>query len=401
MFQAAAATTVTLGWWQFDSPNGHPDEQGWTKHDLTVQIAKHFHVAGSPGGCDAITPIGGTKSIWCGQWPTTADPWCGWEGLPGYGDNWSQRLESTVSAASVSYEIAWESEPGYDFTYVEWWDPANSQWREDPNAHGGTGGFDGSGGPLTETLTSPYGATKVRFRFASDGAWSDEDGLWPTAEGAVKIDDISLGGGPVEDWEGEACGAQQSTDGKWTTTIPAGFGNYAALHHGSTIVQEDPCFRQNSWLWGLFDDPAITNYGCGGWPLQGAIHYPEWDGLYLGNEIWSPSIPISGLGGQYILEFLTYRDLPLDNVVFYVWHVRSRDNDATGCATEWQDENFVYYGGQKDWIRRSFDFGGYVNSGADEVQVSLGAVDYCGIWGWDGCGCHSHAPLNSAFRFLV
>jgi len=70
------------------------------------------------------------------------------------------------------------------------------------------------GGPYTETLTSPYGATKVRFQFESDGAWSDEDGLWDTV-GGVNLDDLSTDGGAVEDFEGEVCGAQQSTDGKW------------------------------------------------------------------------------------------------------------------------------------------------------------------------------------------
>src|SRR5512139_1883418 len=37
MFQAAAANTVTLGWWQFDGPGGLPDPQGWTTHDMTTQ----------------------------------------------------------------------------------------------------------------------------------------------------------------------------------------------------------------------------------------------------------------------------------------------------------------------------------------------------------------------------
>jgi hypothetical protein len=402
MYQAAAANTVTLGWWQFDGPTGGPDPQGWMAHDMTLQIAKYFHVAGAPGGCEAITPINGNKSMWCGRWPTTGDPWCGWVSLPGYGNDWVQYLESTENATSVTYKIAWDSEPGYDYTYVDWWDAAHSRWVTDANANGATGGFDGNGGPLTETLTSPYGATKVRFSFVSDPVWSDQDGLWPTAEGAVKIDDISLGSGPVEGWEDEACNAQQSTDGKWVATIRAGFGIYAALHNGASIVQEDPCFRQRSWLWGFFDDPAVTNYACGGWPLQGAIPYASWDnGLYLDNEIWSPWIPISGVGSQFILEFLTYRDLDLEeNTVFYRWLVRARDNDAGGCATPWSVSPYVYYGRQKDWYRAVYDFGGFVSAGHDEIQIALKAMD--GVWGcgWECGWCHSHAPLFDQVRVL-
>jgi len=60
MFRAAAANTVVLGWWQFDS-SGAPDKQGWTEHDLTVQEKKYWHVAGTPVGCDAITPIASNR----------------------------------------------------------------------------------------------------------------------------------------------------------------------------------------------------------------------------------------------------------------------------------------------------------------------------------------------------
>jgi hypothetical protein len=339
--------------------------------------------------------------MWCGKWSTAEDPWCGWAVLPGYGNSWDQSLESTVTGSSVTYTIKWDTEPGYDFTYVEWWDAANSLWIEDPSANGDTGGFEGSGGPVTETLTSPYGATKARFHFVSDRAWSDEDGLWPTAEGAVKIDDISLDGAPAEDWEGEACNAQQSADGKWIATIPPGFGLYAALHHGSDLVQEDPCFLQNSWLWGFFDDPAVTNYACGGWPFQGAVAYaPDENGLYLDNEIWSPWIPVSGAGSQYILEFLTYRDLDLENLIFYRWAVRTRDNDTGGCPTEWARSDYLGYGAQKDWYRARFDFGGSVTAGADEIQIALRASDLWGYYGGGSGPCHSHAPLFDQVRIL-
>jgi len=79
--------------------------------------------------------------------------------------------------------------------------------------------------------------------FVSDGAWSDEDGLSPTAEGAVKVDGLSINGGPAEDWEGEACNATQSTDGRWVGAIVPGYGIYAALvpavSVGGSIVQEE------------------------------------------------------------------------------------------------------------------------------------------------------------------
>ena len=409
MFQAAAANTVVLGWWQFDGPGGLPDKQGWTEHDMTVQPFKYFHVDGSGGApCNAITPVNGTKSMWCGQWATTATPWCGWATLPGYGSNWNQSLETTISTVTtVSYTIVWDSEPGYDFTYVEWWDPVNHNWVADVTVNAGAGAYDGTGGPLAQTSSAASagvtGPTKVRFHVTSDGAWCDEDGLWDTLQGAALVDDISINGGPAENWEGEACLAQQSADGVWIATVPPGFGIYAALHHGSTLVQQDPCYRQNSWLWGFFDNPAVTSYACGGWPLQGAVPFgPDDNGLYLDNEIWSPFFPITGTGTEFILSLLSYRDLPLDNLQFYIWHVRSRDNDTGGCPTTWEDFNYVYYGGQLDWIRMGFQVGAFIPGAADDMQVALGAIDMCKVWCgiYGGVGCHSHAPLFDQVRVV-
>ena len=235
MFQAAAATTTVLGWWQFDTPGGLPTKQGWIEIDLTSQPLTYFHVDGSGGApCHAITPVNGSKSMWCGQWATTAEPWCGWQTLPGYGSNWDQSLVATVNASTVTYTMVWDSEPGYDFTYVEWWDPVNAAWARDATVNGGQGSYDANGGPLTDASSAASagvtGPTKVRFHVVSDGAWSDQDGLWDTVEGAVKLDDISLDGGAAENWEGEACGASQSTDGVWATTIPPAYGLYSALH---------------------------------------------------------------------------------------------------------------------------------------------------------------------------
>jgi hypothetical protein len=400
MFRDAAANTVVLGWYQFDSPGGLPDKQGWTEHDVSTQIAAYFHVAGSAGGCDPVTPVNGSKSMWCGRWAATGDPWCNWATLPGYGSWWDQWLQSTVNATSVTYTIAWDTEPAEDYAFVEWYDSSHGYWDLDPDRNGGMGGYTGTGGPQTETSISPFGPTKVRFRFFSDGAWDDEDGRWDTAEGAIKVDDLSLDGGPVEDWEDEACGAQQSSDGKWIAAITPPFGLYAALHGGATVLQEDPCDQLRSSVWGFFDDPAVTNYACGGWPLQGAVPLgPDENGLYLDNEIWSPWIPIAGAGSEYILQFLVYRDLPLEKNVFYLARARTRDN---GCPTRWSTAWSFRYGAQKDWYREEIEIGAYVPGGANEIQVSLGAVDFCKEYGgiWGPCSCHSHAPLFDQVRVL-
>ena len=418
MFQAAAATTTVLAWFQFDTAGGAPTKQGWTEHDVSSQLATYFHVDGNaPQGtsamlplCNNITPINGQKSMWCGQWITTADPWCGWTDLPGYGNSWDQSLITNVGLTvnSVTYTIMWDSEPGYDFTYVEWWDPVNLIWVKDPLVNGATGEYTSGpangdpGGPATETSTSTFGATKMRFHFTADGAWSDEDGLWDTV-GAVMLDDLAMNGGPVEDFEGETCRATQSTDAKWVAAITPAYGLYSGLVSGAAIVQEDPCGKPLSNMWEFFDNPAVTNYACGGWPLQGAMPYgPDGNGLYMTNEVHSPWIPIAGAGTSFLLQFLTYRDLPLDNLQFYVWSARTRNTGTGGCPTTWRDNNFVYYGDNKDWLRQQIEIGPFMNAADTDVQIALGAVDMCGVWcGINGTGaCHSHAPLIDQCRVV-
>jgi hypothetical protein len=410
-FAAAAAETTVLAWWQFDDPyTGTCDAQGWTSADLTAQLALYFHLDGNAAeaGCSGIVPVSGEKSMWCGQAPSAADPWCGWETLPGYGKNWDQSLVSDTLVCDTltwTWTAVWDTEAGYDFGYAEYWDASTSRWSRLPVV-GGYGKYEGSGGPFVDSheIVPPEGWTILRYRFTSDGAWDDEDGLWPSIEGAIKIDDVTVAcwDGPTfsHDFEGEACGDHETTDGFWTAGAPEPFGNYARLVGGSTVVQEDPCRTVLSCMWAFFDDPEVTNYACGGWPIQGATPYRRWvDGTCQPqtNEIRSPWVPISGTGSEFRLSFLTYRDLTLDDLVFNTWYVRTKD--STGCPGPWRNFNFIYYGGQKDWFRREFSFGSLVPADAVEIQVAVGVADYYCLWGWDPA-CHSHAPLIDQVRLV-
>jgi hypothetical protein len=408
LFQAAAVTTTLLGWWQFDAANGLPTEQGWTKVDRTAQETEYFHVDGLGGApCHNTAPVNGQKSMWCGQWATTQDPWCGWPTLPGYGNNWDQSLVSDVinkSTLQWSWVVVWDTEATYDFGYAEYFDNATASWIPLP-VNGGAGFYDGTGGPLAEshTVNATGGSTQLRLRFVSDTAGSDEDGIVPT-DGALKVDDIlvtasGFSNGP-QTFESAACEAKSSPDGFWTAQAPGGFGLYAGLSRATNVVQEDPCLALASTLWGFFDDPAVTNYSCGGWPFQGAMPYgPDVDGLYAWNEIWSPWLPNVGSGTNYQLECRTYRDLPLDNLQFYIWEVRTRD--ALGCPGPWATDFFFNFGDSKDWFPDLFQIGAFVPPGSADIQVALGARDMCFFWcGIFGSGsCHSHAPLFDQVRF--
>jgi hypothetical protein len=408
MFESAAASTVVLAWYQFDSPGGAPDPQDWTAVDNTVQVT-FFHVDGQDGApcTGAIAPLGGSHSMWCGKEASAESPYCSWLALPGYGNDWDESLASTVNANALTYDIAWDSEDGYDYIFVEWWNASNQTWVVDTSVNGGAGYYTNVGAATGATSSAASagvtGPTRVRFHFVSDVGWSDEDGMRDSMlPGAVIVDNLRLDAGPVEDWEGESCGAKASEDGAWLVQNRQPYGLYAHLVHSSTIVQEDPCRRVSSNLWAFFDDPAVTNYACGGWPLQGAVPYTHGTDLCIDNAIISPWIPIVGAGSEYVLSFLTYRDLSLDDHVFFDWSIRTRNNDppANGCPTLWSDDWYYGYGKFKDWATMKYEIGGFVPGSADEIQIALRAYDDFCSDGWPLETCHSHAPLFDQVRIV-
>jgi len=413
--------------------NGGAFPAGWTTVDRTDQVDAFWHAADSGelngGTFGNLLPIGNAGiSMWCGVSPSTAVPYCGYSNLPGYGDNWDQILESTLvtgDSISLSYDVFWDSEGNYDGTQVEYTFDGGSAWFTFPITdtlsaraliYDGTSPAGGiSEGPFTAGGAAGVSNVGVRFRFVSDGAWSDEDGLWPT-DGAIIVDNISLevwnggvsSGLDTEDFEAWTPGANGDAGSIWTGVKATAFGNFAALYPGVSVVQEDPCFSVPLFLIGFFEDPIVNPYSChtpNPLPGQGAMPFGTSEGIYMTNNVWSPPVPNIGVGTQYRLRFLTYRDLPLQNLQFYQWHVREwSDPDGAGpqpmCPATWNDFNFVYFGGQKDWLRYTEEVGSLIDPNAEAIQVAVGAIDMCPVWcNIFGAGtCHSHAPLHDEIR---
>lgn len=189
------------------------------------------------------------------------------------------------------------------------------------------------------------------------------------------------------------------TGGGWTTIdLTFGlYGNYLALFPGVTQVQQDPCAKDLSCVWAAINASTET-YACGGFPLQKAVPKGNGFGQYIRNEIWSPTIPLAGVGSAVTLKFSAYRDLEIDGLVFYTWHVR---DIVAGVPGLWKDRGLVYYGGQKDWLVHTEPVGDLLRlATATHVQIALGVRDMCGQWcGIYGTGaCHSHSPLIDSVR---
>ncbi len=409
---AAAVDSYCLVWYDFETLNW----QGWVVESTTAQHNTFFHVddfAGLGGGnYGGLTPLEGTKSMWCGSRAdldprAMAQSWylCSWESAPGYGNSWDQSITTcpiTVAGTlTLSYKGRFDSETDYDGTSVEY-DDGDENWIE-------LAAYDGYvDTSAVHTMLLSKSATKLRFHFMSDGAWSDEDGEWDT-DGAAIIDDITVSDalGPIdhEDWEGEALDTMASDNGFWSASAAEDYYSFAGLAIG--LVDRDPCNRNSgtqitffqgstypsSEYPGLFNTPFCTGPGGTEAPCQNeAVLSPviEWD-MYSSNRDENQDTPIPtavlpDLGGT-VLEFCVMRDLPLANLVFYTWKIREI---IDGCPGGWHGRSSYYYGGDADFAQLSYDVSDLV--GANPIQIKLGVIDMCDAWFSEYGDCASHTP---------
>jgi hypothetical protein len=160
----------------FDDLEPQPDP-GWAHGDYTATATPHFHV-------DSYLAYAGQYSWWCGTFAYDADG--------GYGNSWDDRLTCPPAGWTgylypvLTFYFRGDSEPGYDYSYAD----AESSGAyvhlnrgyDGPHAWGSAGFY----------LGDKDDPAQCRFRFVSDGAWSDGDGLYPSNAGAFMCDDIMI-----------------------------------------------------------------------------------------------------------------------------------------------------------------------------------------------------------------
>ncbi|MCK4235705.1 MAG: hypothetical protein KAX38_01210, partial [Candidatus Krumholzibacteria bacterium] len=412
LFQAAATDTYCIVWYDFECM----DWQGWTRVDNTAQIDTFFHVddfSGLGGGdYGGLVAIEGAKSMWCGARPDPNDPYmCSWAKAPGYGNSWDQRLTigpfPYYGPITFSYHGHFDSEPDYDRTFVEY-AMAEDTWVEVVMYEGQIDTF------ATHEIITASVQTKLRFHFVSDGAWSDQDGLWNTDGGAI-VDDITISdqGGTIDYENFESASVEdKSADGDgnglyWIAGEKAPYGKYSGLASG--IYQDkDPCgdnfdtqvvffigsTEESTSYPGLYDTPFCKGPGGVENPCQNeSVLSPVIDMTkYSTNrdENQDADIPpevLPELEGC-ILRFTVYRDLPVANCVFYNWEIHNIDE--SGCPGQWKDRGFCYYGLEKEYIFITNRIGDLVTE--DKIQINLTCMDMCGVWYGVYCSCAAHTP---------
>jgi len=365
-----------------------------------------------------------------------------WTTPPGYGNGWNDILiyesapladPSVGETAALDFFFNHDSEPGYDYFIVEY-DSAGS-WTEvflvDSSNKDGSNVFQPPGEQYSLQSAKPinwsgndFGGDnldriRIRFRATSDGAWSDEDGLWPSDAGLVQVDDISLTtsqGSLFEDFEGVAPFLFSPQSAPFA-------GDFAQVHPRLSSI--DPCRSNLTPLVGFMDYDQIVRNGPSadglttrtGGSISAGIDYGivgNWVNNYTGglsfgevsvaNEVWSPAISWDlpgasdddvGIAGA-MLRFDVWEHLILTNGYFWVWHVRS------GLAGEpwgnWQDRNFVHYSPEARWTNRVQEVSDLMQAGPERVQIALGTVDMAAVFGFPGqAAAPSPAFDNVAF----
>jgi hypothetical protein len=152
----------------------------WTSVDNTAISVPHFHL-------DAYMAWEGTYSWWCGSFDYDTDG--------GYGNYWDDRLvipTLDLSAATypiLTYAFRHDSEIGHDYTYVQ--AESLGVFVDLNRVYDGKRAWTDIGlyGFILQTYDNPLHA---RFRFLSDVAWSDEDGLYASVGGGFACDNIKI-----------------------------------------------------------------------------------------------------------------------------------------------------------------------------------------------------------------
>ncbi len=311
------------------------DPTGWTTVDNTAAAAPHFHLDTFMAYDDPDHEE--DSSWWCGTLDYGSDG--------GYGNGWDDRLE--LPPVQVGYTVveerSWgaikslyrdgeagerspardprpdvmpvltfvyrhDSEVGYDFTYVEAeslgaWRPLNA-------------GYDGSSGGWQDlgvygyVLTEYGDPVKLRFRFISDGAWSDEDGLYVSDGGAFHVDNIRV----FDFYGGETFffdDAQDATS-PCIPSVPGAAGDY----------------------WHLVDDVCSSNvipsWWCGD-DADTSLIPPN-----LNNALISPLIT-TGLDAPCTLRYAIHAEVPTVDNDFWV------NSISTDGGVTWYDLS-AYWG---------------------------------------------------------
>jgi len=372
---------------RFEDPDGQPNWHGWTHHDPTYDPIFYWQVTGHQ-------PLAGPTSMWCGTL---------FDDGPGYGNNWDQWLEFTHSAANPSAvsNVHWtgilrtDIELVYDALHLEV--NRGGQWESLVS-------YDGRSEETIDEIFmiapgdytgETHDEINLRIRFISDGAFSDEDGLFQS-EGAAWVDElaITVNGTQVsyEDFDDQ-------DPGPWSAGVPPGVGDFARIWTG--LHDLDQC-RNNFSPQVAFIDDGLVVPGTGGSHCYSWCYGPDGyivnnsGGLmgpdhHLDNRVESPVYDWPEGCDGVELRFENYRHEELGSYTQWpgiglAWGVRSTAdplNEPIGDMTFRNRDSGVQAGGP-EYARFSEIVTDLMVPDRVQVQVMMRCWEWGYQWGWVG-----------------
>ena len=364
-------------------PGLHATMEGWIGFDNTFSEITYFRRIASTDPrftsvkcTGAYAGLGGTYSYWCGVFPDEAASLCYAAGQ-GYGNAWNVCIQRgfNYSGGGVTLAFAFrnDTEADFDFSYVY---VDTSAGGDNVEVASYTGTVNGSASlPLTQGINLPSVPKPIIIRFcvASDGAWSDQDGLNPTACGAFAVDNVSLSGAIAYTTDFE-----NSDDGWMLTSPPAGRGGeWANIYHINDLpptLSQCPCALYDSVL-ALFDD----NNG----------HNNYQDNLAASPWIDLKSYAAVGATGK-IVKANMYANMPLRNYIMTQfnaqWYPEQCLQTGKLITSPWTSNGFIIYFGWNPnqctstapgTLGVQIDFSSFIPAGAEQVRIALGVLSYC------------------------
>lgn len=409
----------------FQDDYGLPHWDDWYCVDYTQRTESEWHI--DSYNCQNLDPgTPGNHAWWCGEnYPSCGggDPGGGYgNDYEEYFDYWATVVDDQASTSiHLTAMLNYDNEPGYDYLYLQ---------RVHPSGGLSTlATYNGQDSGLLVDLSIPFDpidyvphpdtglpSCHLRWMFTSDGAWSDQDCLWPTA-GASQLDLITVSGDNGVVTTTETCEGPAGTE-FWRTTFPVAVGAFCYVW--PLLEEIDECCHNDTPQVAFIDDglvvPGTGGTFCMTWCYAAGGYVVNYDGglagsdSHLRNEIWSPvlewpdAIPGPSPYDGAFLEFSVFRHFGLGPIwggMFYIWHVRSSsgpDPEDIEMAS-WQDREFLYYGGP-DCIRTHAELSDLMTPGRTYVQVALGIYELGWIWGWCGQDA-SPAPYFDDVRFCA
>jgi len=368
-----------------------PDDEGWQLPYLAEPPLWHIDTVNA----ELLDP-GQTENhaMWCGKY--FAPCWGETEPNPGYGPYLDEWLEwaGTVDDSALPTDVRltailnYDTEPGYDFLYLE---VADAAGYARINYFNGTNKSNGIFVPVNAdyvftVVPADYQGDSgdevhLRWRFVSDGGFNDQDCYFPST-GAAQIDNITVsfdqGGGPIQQTSDDF---EAGSPVNWFASRINNCG-YARIwpRLDDAGLCEDP---NNTPRLAFIDDgtqcddtPSFgtdITYGPDGMVVEctGVPNYPGTSG-----EFWSPAmeLPDNSVYESVRVEF----DVYLHQAYGFVKIRTSSDGEFS-----WSPWSSIISGsaGLLNWrfasprpvnTRYSVEFHNSIREGTNLIQVSLG-----------------------------